>query len=83
MKLTEKILEIINNKIELSLNSNYQSAYIDGKDNAAEEITALIENEYYPKDFIFWYLRKGQFELRSMDFEEGAYKFWLKNVKEK
>lgn len=43
--MKEKILEIINNGIELSLAGNYKSVYIDGQDKTAKEIYDLFEYE--------------------------------------
>lgn len=40
-----EIIEILNKKIELSLTGHYKSAYIDGIDNAADEILKLFEEK--------------------------------------
>ena len=37
----EQIIEILQDKIELSLTSNYKSVYIDGLDKCADAILAL------------------------------------------
>jgi hypothetical protein len=41
MTREEKILEILKNKIELSLTDNYKSVYIDGLEKTTEEIASL------------------------------------------
>jgi len=53
----EAILEILNDKIELSLSENYKSVYIDGLDNAAAEIAALDNPVIEKQDEIIKHLK--------------------------
>ena len=84
--MKEKILEIIQDKVELSLSGNYKSVYIDGADNAAKEIASHI------MEFIEWIGENNTKEPKWRAFlldllgtksytTEELYQYWLNNVK--
>ena len=47
----------------------------------ADEITTLIESNYYERDFVIWLFRDVYFAESFNNLEE-AYSFWKLNIKE-
>jgi hypothetical protein len=92
MELKERVTEILNDKITLGMNPPYQSVYIES-DIASDEITALIEKEYYPKEFTEWTINgvgysavyqnyvifDTEIDVNTLD---EVYSYWL-TIKEK
>ena len=95
-QIEEKILDILNEKVELSLTGSYKSVYIDGQENATKEISSLIEKDYYEKEFVKWVgyytLSNGQKYFPKVEFFKDKnnemtldelYQYWLTNIKDK
>jgi hypothetical protein len=92
MELKDRIKHIIRDAID-------NEGTLLGIESARNEITALIEADYYEKDFVEWlrkecepgiYTKKGWVLfneaikiIKEFESSDKAYKFWIDNVKEK
>ena len=66
----EQIIEILQDKIELSLTSNYKSVYIDGLDKCADAILALPLD--VPSDAQITIPEYCENQIEAREFIEGA-----------
>jgi hypothetical protein len=74
--MKEKILEILKSKLHGMAGHNWLIGIDEVDcDKAATEITAYIEQHYYPKECFQWYVNM------SKDVAEDVYIKWLKNIK--
>jgi len=87
--LQEKILKIIKNKISAYLSSPLSQQY----DHAAKEITTLIEEGYYEKDFVEftriecegmnegWQYYKKVNSIQYFGTTDELYEHWQKEIR--
>jgi len=87
--LQEKLLEIIKNKISAYLSSPISQQY----DRAAKEITTLIEEDYYEKDFVEftrtecegmnegWQYYKKVNSIQYFGTTDELYEHWQKEIR--
>ena len=82
--MEEKIIEILNNYVDLSVHARGGA---DKKilEAIVAEIESLIEENYYEKKFVEWLSYHVEWIDDSISFKNTNefYDYWLKNIKDK